>query len=95
MSNEKADWKDAEPLLEDSDKPISTAKEPEASTGLVLFSVSFYIVAAIVMVMANKAVLNAVSVPMFFLFCQLVIAGILLQITSALGPSCFASHVLC
>jgi GDP-fucose transporter C1 len=66
-------------------QPISTAREPEASKGMVLFSVAFYIVAAIVMVMANKAVLNAIPVPMFFLVCQLVIAVVLLQGTAALG----------
>jgi len=43
----------------------------------VTATVSFYLVAALAMVMVNKWVLNVTSVPLFFLFSQLVIAVIL------------------
>ncbi|KAH9992329.1 hypothetical protein BJV77DRAFT_1170564 [Russula vinacea] len=43
----------------------------------VMSTVSFYLVAALAMVMVNKWVLNVTSVPLFFLFTQLVIAVIL------------------
>ena len=36
-------------------------------------------------VMVNKAVLNTISIPLFFLFCQLVIAVICLQFAAVLG----------
>ncbi|KAF8480207.1 hypothetical protein DFH94DRAFT_741125 [Russula ochroleuca] len=43
----------------------------------VTATVSFYLVAALAMVMVNKWVLNVTSVPLFFLFTQLIIAVIL------------------
>lgn len=51
--------------------------EKPASRLTVLATVSFYLVAAIAMVMANKWVLNKTDVPLFFLFTQLVIAVVL------------------
>ncbi|KAI0057314.1 hypothetical protein BV25DRAFT_1892899 [Artomyces pyxidatus] len=50
----------------------------------VAATVSFYLVAALAMVMANKWVLNVTTAPLFFLFTQLVIAVLLF----------LASHVL-
>jgi len=44
---------------------------------LVIGTVSFYLVAALAMVMANKWVLNVTTVPIFFLFIQMIIAVIL------------------
>ncbi|KAI5120405.1 hypothetical protein M0805_000184 [Coniferiporia weirii] len=52
---------------------------------LVFGTVSFYMVAALAMVMANKWVLNTTSVPLFFLFTQLVIAVVLFILSHALG----------
>lgn len=43
------------------------------------------------MVLVNKAVLNAVQVPLFFLFCQLIIAVVLLQACAVVGSCCFPS----
>jgi len=52
--------------------------EPEKHSKLVvLATVSFYLFAAIAMVIANKWVLNTTTVPLFFLFAQLVIAVVL------------------
>ncbi|GAA5916167.1 hypothetical protein JCM6882_005404 [Rhodosporidiobolus microsporus] len=59
--------------------------EPPPSRAMVVFSVSFYLVAAIVMIMVNKWVLNKVQIPLFFLFCQLGIAVILLQLCALFG----------
>ncbi|BGP22633.1 DUF250 domain contaning protein [Rhodotorula toruloides] len=64
-------------------QPPKTEEPP--STGMVVFSVSFYLVAAIVMIMVNKWVLNKVQIPLFFLFCQLVIAVFLLQLCALFG----------
>ncbi|KAJ6625058.1 hypothetical protein B0H10DRAFT_2316375 [Mycena sp. CBHHK59/15] len=55
-----------------------------ASKGLVTGVVSFYLVAALAMVMANKWVLNSTSAPLFFLLTQLCIAVILFVITDTL-----------
>ncbi|KAM0756320.1 hypothetical protein T439DRAFT_321024 [Meredithblackwellia eburnea MCA 4105] len=60
-------------------------QEEQASKAMVVFSVSFYLVAAIVMVMVNKWVLNAIEIPLFFLFCQLIIAVVLLHICALFG----------
>ncbi|GAA5874245.1 hypothetical protein JCM8547_007803 [Rhodosporidiobolus lusitaniae] len=60
-------------------------QEPPPSKAMVVFSVSFYLVAAIVMIMVNKWVLNKVKIPLFFLFCQLGIAVILLQLCALFG----------
>lgn len=43
------------------------------------------------MVLVNKAVLNAVQVPLFFLVSQLIIAVVLLQASALLGASRFLS----
>lgn len=49
--------------------------------------VTFYMVAALVMVFVNKAVLNNTpDLPLVFLFLQLLIAVILLHVSSALSP---------
>jgi len=47
--------------------------------------VIFYLVAAIVMVLANKWVLRATAIPIIFLLCQLLLATALLQIAGFLG----------
>jgi len=65
--------------------PVLRQEEAPASRLAVFGAVSFYMVAALVMIFVNKAVLNAVSVPIFFLFCQLAIAVLLLQGTAVLG----------
>ncbi|THH04763.1 hypothetical protein EW145_g5284 [Phellinidium pouzarii] len=52
---------------------------------LVFGTVSFYMVAALAMVMANKWVLNATSVPLFFLLTQLVIAVVLFIFSHVVG----------
>ncbi|KAI0267280.1 hypothetical protein BC834DRAFT_870600 [Gloeopeniophorella convolvens] len=58
---------------------------PEAPNRLhVAATVSFYLVAALAMVMVNKWVLNITSAPLFFLFAQFIIAVILFAICHAL-----------
>jgi len=52
---------------------------------LVFGTVSFYMVAALSMVMANKWVLNTTVVPLFFLFCQLLVAIFLFLSAHAAG----------
>jgi len=47
-------------------------------------TISFYLVAALAMVMVNKWVLNVTSAPLFFLFSQLLIAVILFCVGDAL-----------
>ncbi|GAA6060136.1 hypothetical protein JCM10212_001433 [Sporobolomyces blumeae] len=59
--------------------------EPPPSRAMVIFSVLFYLVAAIVMIMVNKWVLNKIQIPLFFLFCQLGIAVVLLQACALFG----------
>ena len=50
--------------------------------------VSFYMVAALVMVFVNKAVLiSTPGLPLFFLFIQLVIAVLLLHLSALLWPN--------
>ncbi|KAG0149979.1 hypothetical protein CROQUDRAFT_668870 [Cronartium quercuum f. sp. fusiforme G11] len=58
---------------------------PPPSRLLVVGTVTFYLVAALVMVMVNKWVLNSIPAPLFFLFCQLVIAVILLKACAWFG----------
>ncbi|KAL4269457.1 Triose Phosphate/Phosphate Translocator [Pleurotus pulmonarius] len=58
--------------------------EPKSSRLLVIGVVSFYLVAALAMVVANKKVLNETTTPLFFLFCQLFIAVILFLASDAL-----------
>ncbi|GAA5890921.1 hypothetical protein JCM5296_001227 [Sporobolomyces johnsonii] len=65
--------------------PPPKVDEPPPSRGMVIFSVLFYLVAAIVMIMVNKWVLNKVQIPLFFLFCQLGIAVILLHFCALFG----------
>ncbi|KAH8922355.1 hypothetical protein BT69DRAFT_1281220 [Atractiella rhizophila] len=66
--------------------PPNKKKEEETSSRLmVAFSVSFYLVAALVMVFANKWVLNSMSLPLSILFVQLVIAVLLLHVSSFFG----------
>ncbi|KAI6015073.1 hypothetical protein F5J12DRAFT_815715 [Pisolithus orientalis] len=52
---------------------------------LVTGTVSFYLIAALAMVMANKWVLQTTTVPLFFLFTQLVIAVVLFLASHAVG----------
>ncbi|KAL5478355.1 hypothetical protein ACEPAI_2539 [Sanghuangporus weigelae] len=52
---------------------------------LVFGTVSFYMVAALAMVMANKWVLNTTTVPLFFLLTQLIIAVLLFLVSHAAG----------
>ncbi|EUC59548.1 GDP-fucose transporter 1 [Rhizoctonia solani AG-3 Rhs1AP] len=59
--------------------------EPKPSPLKVAASVSFYIVAAIAMILANKWVLNKTDTPVFFLFCQLVVAILLFVIAHVVG----------
>ncbi|KAK9729368.1 hypothetical protein K7432_000333 [Basidiobolus ranarum] len=49
---------------------------------LVTFSVSFYIVTALVMVLVNKWVLNIVSVPITFLWAQIALAVVFFHLSS-------------
>ncbi|QRW25770.1 Triose-phosphate Transporter family [Rhizoctonia solani] len=59
--------------------------EPRPSPLKVAASVSFYMVAAIAMILANKWVLNETDAPVFFLFCQLVVAVLLFVIAHVVG----------
>ncbi|KAI8972428.1 hypothetical protein BD414DRAFT_500278 [Trametes punicea] len=56
---------------------LSSSHQPPPSRALVVGTVSFYLVAALAMVMANKWVLNTTDTPLFFLLTQLVIAVVL------------------
>ncbi|KAJ7481459.1 hypothetical protein FB451DRAFT_1555745 [Mycena latifolia] len=58
--------------------------QPAASRAQVIGVVSFYLVAALAMVMANKWVLNTTPAPIFFLQAQLLIAVILFIIADAI-----------
>ncbi|GJN88740.1 hypothetical protein Rhopal_001706-T1 [Rhodotorula paludigena] len=64
---------------------VKQGEEAPPSRAMVVFSVTFYLVAAIVMIMVNKWVLNKVQIPLFFLFCQLAIAVVLLQLCALFG----------
>lgn len=61
------------------------APQEQSSRLAVTASVSFYLVAALVMIMVNKWVLLAVPVPLFFLLVQLLTAVILLHLTACFG----------
>ncbi|QRV84791.1 GDP-fucose transporter 1 [Ceratobasidium sp. AG-Ba] len=54
-----------------------TSTEQKPSRVMVAASVSFYIVAAIARLESNKWVLNKTDIPVFFLFCQIVVAVLL------------------
>ncbi|KLO15543.1 hypothetical protein SCHPADRAFT_902312 [Schizopora paradoxa] len=56
---------------------------PAPSRLAVIGTVCFYMVAALSMVIANKWVLNATDVPLFFLFAQLIIAVLLFLVCHA------------
>ncbi|KAJ7704438.1 hypothetical protein B0H17DRAFT_1039684 [Mycena rosella] len=58
--------------------------QPAASRAQVAAVVSFYLVAALAMVMANKWVLNTTPAPLFFLTAQLLIAVVLFLIADAM-----------
>ncbi|KAL5497949.1 hypothetical protein ACEPAH_2880 [Sanghuangporus vaninii] len=60
---------------------------------LVFGTVSFYMVAALAMVMANKWVLNTTTVPLFFLLTQLVIAVLLFLVSHAVGIIRVSFHI--
>ncbi|KAG9082789.1 hypothetical protein FRC07_014107, partial [Ceratobasidium sp. 392] len=51
----------------------------------VAATVTFYMVAAIAMILANKWVLNKTDVPVFFLFCQLIVAVLLFAVAHIAG----------
>ncbi|KAJ7628381.1 hypothetical protein FB45DRAFT_794243 [Roridomyces roridus] len=63
---------------------MSPQTQPGSSKAMVTGVVSFYLVAALAMVMANKWVLNVTPAPLFFLATQLFIAVVLFLITDAL-----------
>ncbi|KAL5520698.1 hypothetical protein ACEPAF_2700 [Sanghuangporus sanghuang] len=60
---------------------------------LVFGTVSFYMVAALAMVMANKWVLNTTTVPLFFLLTQLIIAVLLFLVSHAAGIIRLSFHI--
>ncbi|GAA96886.1 hypothetical protein E5Q_03559 [Mixia osmundae IAM 14324] len=65
---------------------IKAGPPARESTNLqVAGAVTFYMVAALTMIVANKWVLNAVALPLYFLFLQLVVAVILLWMTALFG----------
>ncbi|SCZ97621.1 BZ3500_MvSof-1268-A1-R1_Chr4-3g07306 [Microbotryum saponariae] len=68
-----------------SDAAVPQKEEAPPSQLKVMGVVVFYLVAALVMIMVNKWVLNAVQVPLFFLFCQLLIAVLLLHLCALFG----------
>lgn len=62
-----------------------THEKPSYSRLVVLGAVTFYLIAALAMILANKWVLNTTTTPLFFLFLQLLVAVILLLLSRALG----------
>ncbi|QRW27142.1 GDP-fucose transporter 1 [Rhizoctonia solani] len=61
---------------------------PSATKAQIAAVVSFYMVAALVMVFVNKLVLNAApELPVLFLFNQMLIAVILLHLSALLSPN--------
>ncbi|SCV69157.1 BQ2448_2177 [Microbotryum intermedium] len=68
-----------------SDAAVPQKEEVPPSQLKVIGVVVFYLVAALVMIMVNKWVLNAVQIPLFFLFCQLLIAVLLLHLCALFG----------
>ncbi|EGO01010.1 hypothetical protein SERLA73DRAFT_179036 [Serpula lacrymans var. lacrymans S7.3] len=65
--------------------PLQHAAKAQNSKMLVTGTVTFYLVAALAMVMANKWVLKTTAAPLFFLLTQLLIAVILFLISHATG----------
>ncbi|KAL7284538.1 hypothetical protein ACG7TL_001830 [Trametes sanguinea] len=65
--------------------PPSSSHQHPPSRALVIGTVSFYLVAALAMVMANKWVLNTTDTPLFFLLMQLIIAVILFLLAHMAG----------
>lgn len=63
----------------------SRKSDPAESRGMVIFSVGFYIVTSIVMVLVNKAVLNTIDLPVTFLTLQILVAVALLQLSHYVG----------
>ncbi|CAG8485179.1 4951_t:CDS:2 [Scutellospora calospora] len=59
--------------------------EKQTNRKMVIFSVSFYITTALVMVFVNKWVLNSVDLPFSLLWFQVAFAVILLHISAAFG----------
>lgn len=76
-----------EGFLRDGEKPSSKDQpaQQQESRLVVIATVSFYLVAALVMILVNKAVLNAVQTPLFLLFIQLIVAVLFLHIFAMLG----------
>ncbi|TPX31341.1 hypothetical protein SmJEL517_g05300 [Synchytrium microbalum] len=70
-------------LAEDKDKHYNA--EAESSPNMVLFSVLFYMVTSIVMVLVNKAVLNNTKAPLSFLWLQIITAVFLLKASELMG----------
>ncbi|ETW77247.1 GDP-fucose transporter [Heterobasidion irregulare TC 32-1] len=64
-----------------------------SSRAAVVGTVSFYLVAALAMVIANKWVLNTTTVPLFFLLSQLVIAVLLFLVSHVVGIVKVPLHV--
>ncbi|EJU01427.1 hypothetical protein DACRYDRAFT_95062 [Dacryopinax primogenitus] len=73
--------------------PQSNLQEQPASKMLVTATVTFYLVAAIAMVLANKWVLDKTTLPLFFLFVQLVIAVLLLLLAHLVGFLRLPAHL--
>ncbi|ORY72212.1 hypothetical protein BCR35DRAFT_307763 [Leucosporidium creatinivorum] len=84
-NEETIEMKDSSRSSVSNGSPRPQGEEAPPSQLKVTGVVVFYLVAAIVMVMVNKWVLNAVKVPLFFLFCQLGIAVILLHLCALFG----------
>nr|GAT46716.1 predicted protein [Mycena chlorophos] len=59
---------------------MANSSEGRPSKALVVGVVSFYIIAALAMIVANKWVLNETAAPLFLLFTQLVIGALLMWV---------------
>ncbi|CAG8600145.1 2869_t:CDS:2 [Diversispora eburnea] len=62
-----------------------TNAQPPPSRGMVIFSVSFYISTALIMVLVNKWVLTSYALPFTLLWFQVFLAIIFLHISSLFG----------
>ncbi|RHZ69016.1 hypothetical protein Glove_291g41 [Diversispora epigaea] len=62
-----------------------TTIQPPPSRGMVIFSVSFYITTALIMVLVNKWVLTSFALPFTLLWFQVFLAIIFLHISSLFG----------
>ncbi|CAG8470008.1 7380_t:CDS:2 [Acaulospora colombiana] len=64
---------------------MTQTQAPPPSRKMVAFSVSFYIVTALVMVFVNKWVLNSVALPFTLLWFQVFLAIVFLHVSSLFG----------